>query len=99
MDNCKNTEFCCGMHDTCEKGLPRKSNSLEIEYYDDEELDVFSGRSSDSYSQSEIEQFKEVLETMFTSDVQGWLKSLEQRRISLPDSLLHHPQIIGHHYF
>ncbi len=88
-ENCENTEFCCGAHDTCEKGLSRKTNIPEIEYYDDEELDVFKGRVSDSYSQEEIEQFKEVLETMFESDIPGWLNSLDMRGIALPEVLSH----------
>ncbi len=92
-NNCNNTEFCCGAHDVCEKGLTKKTCEPEIEYYDDDELDVFKGRTPDNYSQDEVELFKEVLETMFTSDIPGWLKSLELRGISLPESLSNYLQI------
>ncbi|MDR1370314.1 MAG: hypothetical protein LBJ72_09370 [Dysgonamonadaceae bacterium] len=87
-DNCKNTAFCCGAHDICEKGLVKKLSGPEIEYYDDEELDVFKGRASDCYTPEEVEQFREVFETMFASDVPGWLKSLELREVRLPAALL-----------
>ncbi len=82
----ENTEYCCGLHESCEKGLLRKPCE-KIEYYDDEELDVFKGRPSDGYFSDEIEQFREVLETMYASDVAGWIQSLNLRGIALPDVL------------
>ena len=59
----------------------------EIEYFDDEELDKFAGRQSDSYDQEEVEQFCEVLHTMRQDEVQAWCRSLTLRGISLPDEL------------
>ena len=78
------SEVCCGAHEVCEKNLLSESN---IEYYDDEELDVYKGRNSDKYEDAEIEEFREVLYTMQEKDVAGWLKSLQSREIELPDEL------------
>ena len=59
----------------------------DVEYYDDEELDAFSGMASDSYDDEQIAAFAEVLGTMQPDDVPGWLHSLELRGIALPDQL------------
>ena len=40
-------EECCGQHETCEKDSLLAAVSKGIEYYNDEELDRFRGRSSD----------------------------------------------------
>lgn len=74
---------CCGLHEVCEK---ESLLALEdVEYYEDEELDRFRGRTT--YSDEEIEEFREVLYTMRTDEVAGWLHSLELRRVNLPDEL------------
>ncbi|MDL2257456.1 phospholipase [Bacteroidales bacterium OttesenSCG-928-I14] len=86
-DSLHEDDVCCGQHDVCEKELLIKAASQAIEYYDDEELDKFQGRSSDSYEESEVELFAEVLHTMWESDVSGWLRSLQLRGIELPDEL------------
>lgn len=80
----KNKDFeCCGMHEVCEK------DSLDavqdIDYYEDEELDRFRGRTT--YSEEEIEEFREVLYTMRTDEVAGWVRSLQLRQVNLPDEL------------
>lgn len=59
----------------------------EIEYYDDEELDRFQGRPSDGYTDTEVEQFAEVLYTMRPEEVSGWNRSLLLRGINIPDQL------------
>lgn len=59
----------------------------EIEYYDDEELDRFSGRESSQYTDEEIAEFAEVLYTMRPEEVAGWNRSLILRGINLPDAL------------
>ena len=79
-------DACCGRHPFCQK-LSLKNASQTAEYYDDEELDVFVGRSSDSYRKEEIEQFTEVLHTMLETDISGWMHSLQLREIELPDAL------------
>ena len=77
---------CCGAHEICEKdGLLNSKH--EIEYYDDEELDLFAGRSEDSYNEEEIRLFCDVFYTLKEHDVAGWLKSLRSRNIELPSTL------------
>ena len=74
---------CCGQHEVCEKDLLRAKE--DIEYYEDEELDRFRGRTS--FSEEEVEEFREVLYTMRTDEVAGWVHSLELRQVPLPDEL------------
>jgi len=74
---------CCGLHEVCEKDSFRALE--DIDYYEDEELDRFRGRTA--YSEEEIEEFREVLYTMRTDEVAGWMKSLELRQVNLPDEL------------
>ena len=79
-------EICCGQHLVCEK-TSLAINSDEIVYYDDEELDRFVGRSPDSYTIEEIEEFRDVLMTLLPQDVAGWARSITLRRIQLPDDI------------
>ena len=58
-----------------------------IDYYDDEELDAYKGKSSDQYTDDEAEEFRNVFYTMQEEDVPGWVKSLQQRELEIPDSL------------
>jgi len=58
-----------------------------IEYFDDEELDRFKGKDSSAYTEEEIEEFAEVLHTMYQTEVKDWCRSLTLRGISLPDQL------------
>ena len=53
----------------CEQECMMEAATKEIEYYDDEELDAFCGRESDSYSDDEAEAFREVLYTMRPNEV------------------------------
>lgn len=79
-------EFCCGQHLICEKtGLSPVSG--EILYYDDEELDRFVGRTPESYTTEEIEEFRDILLTLLPQDVPGWARSITLRRIELPDEI------------
>lgn len=77
-------EECCGMHITCERDSLLASVSADIEYYDDEELDVYRGRGEDEYSDAEIEQFRDVLLTLRPDDIAGWARSVQLRGITLP---------------
>lgn len=79
----ENSEECCGLHLVCEKDS-LSPMSAEIIYYDDEELDRFIGRSPESYSPDEEEEFRDVLMTLMPEDVNGWARSITQRRIELP---------------
>ena len=87
LDNLSKDFTCCGKHEVCEHEGLFKSRQKEIEYYDDDELDSFVGRDSHSYTRCEIAKFAEIIHTLWKSDVQGWLQSLQIREIELPDEL------------
>lgn len=78
---------CCGQHETCEKDSLLAAVSKNVEYYNDEELDRFRGRASDDYSETETEEFREVLYTMKEVEVAGWVRSLQLRAVELPDGV------------
>lgn len=61
--------------------------SKKIEYYDDEELDRFRGLESDEYDEESVNEFREVLYTLQSEEVAGWLRSLQLRAVNLPDAL------------
>ena len=76
---------CCGLHEVCEKDSLRAAMKSDIDYYEDEELDRFRGRTD--FSAEEVEEFREVLYTMRPDEVAGWVHSLEQRQVPLPNEL------------
>lgn len=78
---------CCGEHEVCEKGKIKRALRTDIEYFDDEELDIYRGTPSDEYDDEAVEEFREVLYTMDPKEIEDWLKSLELREIALPDAL------------
>lgn len=78
---------CCGAHEVCEKESLLAAVSKDIEYYDDEELDIFKGISSDNYTEHGINEFREILYTLKSEEVAGWIRSLQLREIELPDEL------------
>jgi hypothetical protein len=83
----EDSEGCCGKHAFCQKDLLLKAARNPVEYYDDEELDIFQNRPAESYTEQETEQFAEILHTMMETDVPGWLNSLQLRGIELPDTI------------
>ena len=78
---------CCGAQEICEKESLLAAVSKNIEYYDDEELDRFKCYSSNSYSSGEVQEFADVLYTLRSEEVAGWVRSLQLREIELPDQL------------
>ena len=78
---------CCGQHEVCEKESLLAALSKQIEYYNDEELDRFRGRASDTFSPDETEEFRDVLYTMRSDEVAGWVRSLQLRGVEMPDGL------------
>ncbi len=78
---------CCGEHEICEKESLLAAVSKDIEYYEDEELDAYRGRPSDGYTAEEVEQFQDILYTMKSDEVAGWVRSLQLREVALPDEL------------
>jgi len=76
-------EVCCGMHEVCEKDtLINFVNKPE--YYDDDELDTFIGKSPAEFTDNDIKLFESVFYSLSTEDVAGWLRSLQIRNIELP---------------
>ena len=78
---------CSGENDQCEQECRLEVATKEIEYYDDEELDRFRGRLSDSYTDEEAEEFAEVMLTMRPEEVKGWSRSLILRGINMPNQI------------
>ena len=78
---------CNGDNALCEQECMMVAATCDIEYFDDEELDVFKGRQSDSYTDEEAEQFREVTYTMRQSEVKDWNRSLILRGVAVPDQL------------
>ena len=78
---------CCGKHLVCEKQKLAEARLRSKQYFDDEELDRFKGRSSDSYNDSEVEEFRYVMYTMQQTEVRDWMECLQAREIELPDEL------------
>lgn len=75
---------CCGAHDVCEKEQMIRALRQKIEYFNDEELDAYQGIGEDDYTDEQIEEFREVLYTMQTNEIEDWLKSLSLRGVTLP---------------
>lgn len=71
----------------CEQECMMKAATEPIEYFDDEELDVYRGRSSDAYSDEEAEEFRDVMFTMRPDEVAAWGRSLRLREVNLPDQI------------
>lgn len=78
---------CCGAHEVCEKDSLLAALSKQIEYYNDEELDRFRGREGDEYTPGEADEFRDVLYTMRSDEVAGWVRSLQLRMVNLPDEV------------
>lgn len=78
---------CCGRHATCEKDSLINGFEEKVEYFDDEELDIYSGRPSDGYTPDEVDEFREVFYTMLDEDKPCWIRSLEKRAIAIPNEM------------
>ena len=73
------------MHEVCEKAAEAVAdNNL---YYDDEELDEFRGRDADSYTEAEVDRFREVLLTLRRDELLAWEAALRERQLALPAQL------------
>lgn len=78
---------CNGDNSKCEQECMMEAATRDIEYFDDEELDAYKGRSSEDYTDEEAEQFREVMYTMRQSEVKDWNRSLILRGVSVPDQI------------
>lgn len=78
---------CCGQHATCEKDSLMNTFVEEVEYFDDEELDEYQDIDEDSYPEHAVEQFREILYSMYDSDKPKWIRSLQKRGIAIPNQI------------
>lgn len=74
---------CCGAHEVCEFD-EYKINQEVIVYFDDEDLDVLRNVREDQLTSTQIDDLREVLYTLKTSEINKWLISLSRRHIHLP---------------
>ena len=56
---------------------------VEIEAINDE----YAGMDADAYTEEQVEQFRDILYTMRQDDVAGWCRSLQLRKIEIPDAI------------
>ncbi len=77
---------CCGQHLVCERDSLLNKNA-NIEYYDDEELDILSGIAPSQYTPEQIQMLQDIFYTLRESDVAGWVRSLQMRNIELTPEL------------
>lgn len=81
-------DAACALHDSCAgEQLLRGACSDKIEYFDDEELDAFIGRDPDTYTDGELEQFRDVLYTLQKHEILLWHQSITRRGITIPEDL------------
>ncbi|MDO4160755.1 MAG: FeoB-associated Cys-rich membrane protein [Prevotellaceae bacterium] len=78
---------CSGFNEKCEQECVMEASTKEIEYFDDEELDVYRNRPSNAYTDEEAAEFADVLYTMRQEEVKDWNRSLILRGINLPDQI------------
>ena len=79
---------CCTPENTmCEQECMLKAAAEPVEYFEDEELDAFKGKASNTYTEDETAQFAEVLETLRPEEVKAWNRSLILRGINMPDGI------------
>lgn len=83
-NDCSN---CDGSNTKCEQECMMEAAFKDIEYFDDEELDVFKGKLSNEYTDEEAEMFTYVMETMNPKEVKDWNRSLCLRGINVPDQI------------
>ncbi len=79
----ESSEACCGVHEICETDLSRKMRA-EIIYYEDEDLDAYKNYNENAYNDKQIDEFREVLYSLKSDEIEDWLQSLKLRKIRLP---------------
>lgn len=79
-------EGCCGEHLVCEQQTLLHPKSAP-DYYDDEQLDELADIPAAGFSSEQYAAVREVFDTLREEDVEGWCRSLEMRRIELPQDI------------
>ena len=82
----KIADDCCGSHAVCERDS-LLSQTDQIIYFDDEELDTLRGIPSEDYSEAQITMLENVFYTLREQDVAGWIRSIQLRNIDLPEDI------------
>ncbi|HEY5589467.1 MAG TPA: phospholipase [Paludibacter sp.] len=77
---------CCGAHVICDRDSLLNAKNLII-YFDDKELDALADVSPLNFTKEQLKQLSDVFYSLKESDVAGWLRSLQIRRIQLPIEL------------
>ncbi|MBP5477333.1 MAG: phospholipase [Paludibacteraceae bacterium] len=77
---------CCGQHLVCERDSLLQPLDKPV-YYDDEELDAYAGIAAENLTESQAAAIGEVFHSLRESDVPGWVRSIQMRRIALPPEL------------
>ena len=78
---------CCGQHEVCEKDSLISAFTEKAEYFDDEELDRFQFRDADSFSSSEVDEFREVFYSVLDEEKPRWVRSMQTRNIQIPNQM------------
>ena len=77
---------CCCSHAVCERDS-LLSQTDQIIYFDDEELDTLQGIPANEFSDAHISMLENVFYTLREQDVAGWIRSLQLRNIDLPHDI------------
>lgn len=77
---------CCGQHLVCERDSLLQPLDRPV-YYDDEDLDAYSDIAAEDLTESQSAAIGEVFHSLREEDVAGWVRSLQMRRIALPQEL------------
>ena len=78
---------CSGESAKCAHDCMMEAAVKDVEYYDDEELDMFAGRRSDGYTDDEAEMFREVMLTMNPCDCLSYISRSGLGGIEPPDQI------------
>lgn len=81
------TGGCCGDHDVCDTDSLIAAYVEEPEYFDDDELDRFKLREASSYTEQEVDEFREVFYTVLDDEKPRWIRSLQLREIAVPNQM------------
>ena len=77
---------CCGAHAVCERDS-LLSQTDQIIYFDDEELDALHGIPAYDFTPEQVAVLENVFYTLREQDVAGWIRSLQLRNIDLPEDI------------
>ncbi len=77
---------CCGQHLVCERDAILHAMDQPV-YFDDEELDAYADIAADQLSAQAANDIREVFRSLQEKEVTDWVRSMQMRRIALPDDV------------